>query len=378
MKNFKIIPIVFLFSFTQNLAFAKDDEVILANKYKKLVIKDLPEFITDKGGAPEAVSLNHDGTQFGYIAAAMESTKLYPANLYLYSDETQEVKKFNKRGKILNIETTLTYTHDNQLVVSELEYRPFSITKTIAKVIQGEEIFPHGYHSAIKFYQPNGKKIKELSAKDLGLKSNQEFLQHPRISPNGEWMTFYIKGVIENPGIYLTNLKTLKTIKLSDGKDKHPTWTQEGDKILFHTQSSESRVRGAEESEQAYLGYFQLNFKDGKVNSQRIMIDDMTKVGFTFHKHPTVFPGTDLLFFHGQLGPNKNKKIFVRRLKPNSPIYKLEISNLNGEEFKKVKHPATSFSAESGLHFIAKSKDEKDYSIYKFNKNVIEQLKSLE
>lgn len=376
MKNKLIIISCLLLSF--NLFAQEPQDVVLANKYKKLEIKEIPLFITSLGGAPEAVSLNHDGSQFGYIAAGFESTKLYPSNLYLHHFEKEETKKFNKRGKFLNIETTLTYMPNNTLVVSELEYRPLSIIKTLAKVVQGEEIFPHGYHSALKFYAHNGKKIKEYSAKDLGLSSNKEFIQHPRISPNGKWLTFYIKGKVDKPGIYLTNLETMKTIKLSEGKDKHPTWTAEGDKILFHTQNEESRVRGAEENEQAYLGYFQLILKNDKVESQRIMIDDMKKEGFTFHKHPALYPGTDLLFFHGQMGPGKNKKLFVRKLQPGSKIYKLEILNPQGEEFKKVKHPATSFDAKSGLLFIAKSKTDKDYSIFKLNPEFIQELKKLE
>lgn len=253
-------------------------------------------------------------------------------------------------------------------MASELAYRPLAITKTLIKRKKTGEFIPTGYVSLINTYV-GSKRGSKIKPKQLGHKRNFEFIKHPRISPNGEWLTYYTMGMYDQKGAFVVHLPTMKVTRLSTTYDKHPTWSPDGTKILFHYSKNIAGI------EHAYLGYFDLELENGKVkSSKRVMLDDPNKKGYSYHKHPAMYAGTDLVFFHAETKVDGKKKLMVRRLVEGSKIYYLKVYE-KGERVEKVKHPATAMN-QSGVFFIGKNKGEDHYRVYKMNDDTVVKIDS--
>jgi len=203
-----------------------------------------------------------------------------------------------------------------------------------------------------------------LKPEDLKL-APSELLQHPRISPDGNWLTFYTRMNKKYQGIYLWNMKTSQQIRVSSNFDKHPTWSPDGKRIYFHHQIGGGRHRFdlfADQAEHAVLGFIELEFDaSGKLASwQRHLLDDVDD-RFIYHKHPTEVYGTNLLFFHGQLKPEGKKKLMVRRAEPGSQVYVVKPKWSEGK-LKELKHPCSSWQ-KADLVFLARGKGAKRYNL---------------
>lgn len=191
-----------------------------------------------------------------------------------------------------------------------------------------------------------------------------ELIQHPRISPDGQWLTFYTRVERSQQGVYLLHLPSGTRYRLSDQHDKHPTWSPDGQRIWFHHSFGGKRHRfdffggGIERS---VLGYFELRFDGPRlVEWQRVLLDELDRPAFVYHKHPAPLPGSDLVFFHGRTAPDDKMRLMVRRAAPGSEVFVVE-PTVGGERLKAAKHPAAPLAARA-LIFIAKPKGSDAYN----------------
>jgi hypothetical protein len=181
-------------------------------------------------------------------------------------------------------------------------------------------------------------------AERMGL--HEEIIEHPRVSPDGRWLTFYVHRKPATRGIWLRDLRSGKLQRVSDQDDKHPVWTPDGTKILFHHQTGGDAVDRVPlgTPERSELGFLELDFSDpDRVTAKRVLLDSPSR-GFRFQKHPMMMPGSDLVFFHGRERPGGAHLLMARRLRPGSPVYRLEVFH-EGHEIVKAKHPSTTYVA---------------------------------
>src|SRR5690606_4049122 len=128
-------------------------------------------------------------------------------------------------------------------------------------------------------------------------------------------------------------------------------WSPDGTKILFHYQVDATETT----PEKAFLGYFDLatNDQGELLKTQRILLDDPSKIEFRYQKHPAILPGTDLVFFHGEKEAGDKKALFVRKLEVGSKSIELKIELQDGTKITKAKHPASGAYSDQ-LVFIGK------------------------
>ncbi len=208
-----------------------------------------------------------------------------------------------------------------------------------------------------------GLGTRVVEYQDWGLDST-EILQHPRVSPDGRWLTFYTRVNPEDEGVYLLDRVTGRHYHVSDEHDKHPTWGPDGRRIYFHLVSGGKRHRFdffASGIERAALGYIELRVLPNQPLRWRRRLFDDINGAFVYHKHPAEVPGTGLLFFHGRETPDGKTKLMVRAAEPGSRVYVLD-PRWRGEKLKEAKHPAASFETRD-LVFIAKPKGGDRYDL---------------
>lgn len=342
-------------------------------RYTKISLESGLELIDDSRFGVESPAVSDDGKEVCFIGKNKNRNYVYPVNAYTKrigsSSSATKVKK-----KMLNVFTKCAYSPDGSLVLSELKYSPFAISASLFYSLRNEDFEPKRYRSVISIYSSKINKgftkDEELKAISLGQNHKREFIKHPRVSPDGKWIVYYTSGIHGKKGIFLYHINSKKTVHLGERAEKHPTWSADGSKVLFHYQVADRKAGGLEK---AYLGYYEVRFFGFKVEAKRVMLDNSNDRGYIYHKHPALYPGTDLLFFHGQTKPEGGKKLYVRRLRPNSKIFELEMKKSN-ISLKKAKHPAVS-RAQSGLVFVGKeSKKNARYKVYRLNDNLIQQL----
>ena len=348
-------------------------EIHLASEYSKLKLDKGISLVDGNKNDIESVSVSDDGSKICWIGKNTTRKTSYPIDLYVKNTGLSAADQPKKLDKcLLNAFTKCAFDNSNNILTSELKYRPMAITTTLVSSLINGDFEPKLYHSVLRTYDPNtDERLSEISPKDLGLKSNKEFIKHPRVSPDGSMITYYTMGKYGKKGVYIYHLNTKKVTHLGTHFDKHPTWSADGSKILFHHQVSNRKEGGLEK---AYLGYYELEYSGvDTVTGNRVMLDDPTLEGYTYHKHPAVYPGTDLLFFHGQFSPDGAKKMFVRSLNKNSKIYELSFKKAN-IQLKKAKHPATSRN-DTGLYFIGKEEASgSKYKVYKLSRKAIKRI----
>lgn len=210
-------------------------------------------------------------------------------------------------------------------------------------------------------------------AEALGL--HGEIIEHPRLSPDGNWLVFYVKRKPATRGVWLMDLRSGRLHRISDQDDKHPVWTPDGTRILFHHQVGGDALDRAPlgTPETSGLGFIELRLDDpDAVTLTRVLLDPPAG-GFRYHKHPMMMPGSDLVLFHGREAPGGPHELMARRLRPGSPIYRLRI--LEGDrEIEKAKHPSTAPAAPVVV-FVGAFKGARS-GVYQFRPEALAQLES--
>jgi len=343
-------------------------------RYAKIHLETRPELIIERElkDDPEAVVLSPDGSRIGWIDKRWSSGIWQPVNMWFANKVDGEFVRPKPVGKPwgiivpyekFNLYTGMSFGNNNNVVASEEGYQIGAISRTSGhSLLSNEDAKPVGYKSCIKIDYKRKRfdksaKQKELCVEDFGLEKG-DFLQHPRISPNGQFLAIYIKGENENnkPGIYLYDLQEDSSFHAEDFPAKHPTWSPDGDKLLFHYQIGGNTKDGSS-LEKAVIGYYEIDYEADNIVGDRILMDDVNQEDYIYHKHPTVVPNSNLLFFHGQTKVDGKKKLFVRQLVEGSKIWQIRM--LGTDEDHKMhssKHPATSYETKE-LYFIGKEKE---------------------
>ena len=325
-------------------------------------------------GIPEAPSLAPDGKSLAY------ATQVYKDDLFDYAIQSawlaepaadgswrQSLLAGGRRTFFGEMETYFNPTfdaHEENVIMGSARFWNILGIPLLPTLRKALDVYPLG----------QGHRQSIVTPEELAIP--MEALQHPKISPDGNWLAFYTRRRIESRGIYLLHLQSRKLYRISAEDDKHPTWTPDGKRLLFHYQRGGDALDPVPKDfpEQAYLGYFELSFKgEDDVSWRRFLIDPITDA-YTYNKHPTLVPGTDLLFFHTRLSPKGRHLLMVRRLGVNTPVY-LVSPAFEGAAMREIKHPAASVFTQE-LFFLGKAADEKLYSFYRLTDEALKTLQS--
>jgi len=220
-----------------------------------------------------------------------------------------------------------------------------------------------------------GRASRLLEHADWDMRAT-ELLQHARVSPDGRWLAFYTREHVRDQGIHLLDLRTGEHLRLSRGRDKHPTWSADGKRIYFHCAAGGRRRRFdplAGTVERSVLGLVDLRFDDGRlVGWERRRFDEFGD-DYVYHKHPAEVASAGLLFFHGQLEPDGDKKLMVRRTDPGSQVFIVE-PRWKGKKLKEIKHVCSALGA-ANLGFVAKVQGEKGYRhVFSLTREALEEV----
>jgi hypothetical protein len=332
----------------------------LAYKYKTLKVDDI-KLINDQTAGVDSVSVNDDGSKVCWVAKNINSKYLIRNSIFhMDLNKPKETKTYVAKSKFMSLHARCTFDYKDNLILSELAFRPGAIIRSLFSIFSSGELEPLGYTSSFVHTDKWGKVKRRVTALELGHKKSTVYIKHPKISPNSKWVAYYTHENDQEMGIYLVHIETGKVHKITNLYDKHPMWSPDGSRILFHHQR---KVDGIEMS---YLGYYDLEKLDkDEVLAKRTMIDNTNKVGYSYHKHPVQYPKSNIIYFHGQIKPDGKKYLFARKLEKNSKIYKVKMK-YNETKFKNSKHPHTS-KVNDGLFFVGKTKKDKRYNIYKLD-----------
>ncbi len=309
--------------------------------------------------APEAITISDDGRQVAYIAKTLQDfSQAPPTTAWLIKqtgDQWSPAAKMPWGGKV----TSVSFANQDRWLVVSNSHSTLSGYGTIVKNLFGdrEKIGDLlGFDHRIEIYDAQNPKklLMSFTSEDMGLKK-PEMLKHARVSPDGKWMTFYTHGHEDQRGIYVYNFETKRSQHMGLTDDKHPTWTPDGTKILFHQQEGGNSFVSYGGEEKSSLGYYDLKSDaHGNLSVTRQLMDSQRNQ-FLYHKHPSVYPGTNLVFFHGVLEPGGSKKLLVRKLGVDTKIFKISDLMINDLELKGTKHANSSLAA-TGLFFVAREK----------------------
>ncbi len=316
--------------------------------------KDLSaEIVVSRAIAPEAITLSDDGNQMTFIAKTLRDfSNAPPTTAYItkkVNGKWTEPQELQWHGMV----TSISFANNDKWLVVSNSHGSVSGYLTILKNLFGDrelignlENFKH----RIEIYDATRPKnlLFSMDSATFGL-AKPEMLKHARISADGKNLAFYTHGVAEQNGIYIYNFESKQTRFLGRSDDKHPTFTQDGSKLLFHMQSGGNSSTNYGGPEQSMIGYYDVE------TGSRTMLDSKPE-GYVYHKHPSHYPGTDLIFFHGSVDAESSKKLFVRRLQVDSTIYKISDMMFGEVELKGLKH-GNSSSNPTGLYFVGSPKD---------------------
>ena len=343
-----------------------------AVKYEEVKIDEKYVHVIDQGSMDaDSPVVSDDETELTWLGDHHHSfvppSRVYQKDLVTNSPET-ELKKGISRA--LNIYTKSSFMPNGMLVTAELEWRLGAILLSTAKYLKVKDWKPTGYHSVISTYQ-NGMKISALDYKDFGLTCNN-VLEHPRVSPDQQFLTFYVQDDLIRQGVYVYEIGSTHTEYLGNAEDKHPTWSPDGKRIYFHHQG----IQQGTNAEISELGYYDVVLNNGAVlSSKRVLLDSTAPFGSTFiyEKHPAAHAGLNLLFFHGLTDADGKKFIGVRSLDHPGKNLILKMS-FEGKEIKSEKHVTLSARTDSSLYFVGKLKGEDAVRIFKVDYDGLKDL----
>lgn len=338
--------------------------------------------INMKGKALESPMVSPDG---GTILAISDLAGKAPVDIIVKNlkDPRDTGTKLGKPLMNLFIKGAFVGSAD-QIVACELEFRASSLPKTVINYLKTKEWDPIGYHSVISFYK-NGKRVSALDARAFGL-PDKTFLEHPRVSPDQKWLTFYVQPGAEMPspatqGIYLYNFETKTTTYLGNHADKHPTWSADGQQIFFHEQGKMGNT------EIARVGFYDLEFSgnDVRVKNRAFFTDPGQTLGtdYVYQKHPAYHAGLRLVLFHERVGegcaenPEACKKAIgvISMDHPERPPLFLKLS-YNGKKVSHVQHVDVSDQPDSPLYFVGRVDGEQNDRLLQLDYSALQQAQA--
>ena len=315
--------------------------------------------IVSQAFSPEGITLSDDGNSMAYLAKEVRDlSQVPPTTAWMVQKKNEEwssPKKLPFKGMV----TSVSFGNKDSWLVVSSSHGTASGYMNILKNLFGsfDEIGNlTGFKHRIEIYDAKKTKklLMSLASHNFNLKK-PEMLKHARVSPDGKWLTFYTHGYKEQKGIYVYNFATKKTVHLAAFDDKHPTWSTDSNKILFHHQTGGNSFTRTGASEKSFIGYYELNVNsENNLNPVRQLMN-LGEDGVDYQKHPSLYAGTDLVFFHGEVKLNGPKKLLVRRLGAGSKIFKISDILFNDIELKGVKHANSSLSTQ-GLCFVSHPK----------------------
>ncbi len=327
----------------------------------KIKIDTGVELFTNQTSEPSALAVNDDGSEIFWIAKKSKHSFLQPIDVWHSSTRDVNPERIKRGfGDIYSAASPIV-GNENEVLTNHEIHGFGSIVRTIIHQLITKDDTPQGYNSCIDIRDAGtNQSIKLLCAKELGIK--KEMLDHARLSPDKNWLTFYLKGASNPAGIYLHNMNTGKTTSLGEFDDKHPTWNAEGNKIMFHFQRG-GNVKTEADTEEAFIGWFDVKLSEDEViSAERHLIDNpKLKNEYTYQKHPTMVPGTNFIVYHGQEKVDGSKHLYIRELKEDSKIRELSMK-FHDCSIKSTKHAAAGFH-DHYIYFVAKSEctvDEKE------------------
>lgn len=336
-----------MFYFNVILFFIVFNTQLSAQEIKLLKLESSVEVVNQKISIDnESVSISDDGRYLCWIGNMLNSTLEKPSDIFFKEINNPQIKRMN-RPNDLDAFVKCSFDKMNNVVASKLHW---NAAKSKEVNQEGKKI--QSYDTSISIFNLNNQLIKLIAPKDLGFFDNSIYLKHPRVSPNGEWITFYLEEK-KLQGIYLQHLLSKRIYRLTTESDKHPTWTPDNKKILFHY---EIDIPNNSDNE-SYIGYLDLDLISGGAigKSQRFILDNPQKTLFKYQKHPAMITGTDLVIFHGEVQAGDKKALFVRKLKVGSSVTKLELELVDGTQVSKALHPASG-AFTNQIVFIGKTK----------------------
>jgi hypothetical protein len=339
-----------------------------------LVLKNSVEIIDQSTFAPESVSISDDGTLVCWIGKEQNSKLVIPSELYFKQLNSETIVKF-KKGNMLNAFTKCSFDHQNNLVTSKLHWKFGALQKTLISGLFTGELEPKGYNTSISVYNQAFETILRLNPKNMGFNSNRVYIKHPRFSPDGKWVAFYLYNKDkEVSGVFLYHLESKRLHQLSNDYDKHPTWSPDGKKILFHYQINQSKNH----SEMAFLGYFDLKLNDNGdvLNVKRHLLDNPKFKPFSYEKHPAMIAGTNFIIYHAEAKSGDKKALYIRKLEVNSTPIELKLELADGTKITKAKHPATG-ALTNNVVFIGKPKGANEDMVLKLTDKAMREIVQL-
>jgi hypothetical protein len=199
-----------------------------------------------------------------------------------------------------------------------------------------------------------GEKLQETKLVHVDLKTGKKVdfyagelsLIHPQYSPDGKQMVAYSRQPGKE-GIYLFDSVEPGAMprRLTAFDDKHPIWSEDGKRIIFHNQTG-----GTDEAaEKAWIGYLDMT---NPKTPKRVLVDNQAVDAY--HKHPTPLAGTDLVVYHTERDGKKGLEV-VDILTGDRARVPVAGASPNGTKLEGAKHAA--FSPDGKLlAFLGKGK----------------------
>lgn len=218
----------------------------------------------------------------------------------------------------------------------------------------------------------SGERLQEMRLRKANLETGavetlyngHPTLIHPQVSPDGKHVVAYSRTP-GHEGLYLLDAADPKKAprRLTTMDDKHPVFTSDGQKLVFHNQTGGKLQPGQTEGEKAFIGV--LDLTDPKA-PRRKMVDAIGSE--TYHKHPTVIPNTDLVIYHAKDKGAKPHLEVVDTVTGERAKLMLEGTSPKGAPLKEWKHPAVSDDGKQllilGRPKKAETGPKEDYALY--------------